>query len=135
MSTTASTLALAVTATLAGLTTASPLPNTTVTRAPLTSGRFTYRFTYYTPGLGACRITNSEADLVVALSYADLDPYTPAGNPNNNSLCGKKLRASYAGKSVDVTVEDRCPSCAAGSLDLSPAAFRTFVFSSISDYG
>ncbi len=64
----------------------------------------------------------------MALSYADFDPYTPNGNPNNNSLCGKKLRASYNGKSVDVTVVDRCTGCASGSLDLSPTAFRKWIF-------
>ena len=117
-------LPLAVMATLAGTATATPITaggsNLGPARAALSSGRFTY----YAPGLGACGVTNTEAELVVALSYVDFDPYTPAGNPNNNSLCGKKLRASYNGKSVDVTVADRCPSCASGSLDLSPAAFR-----------
>ena len=28
------------------------------------------------------------------------------------------------GKSVTVTVEDTCPTCAVGSVDLSPAAFE-----------
>ncbi len=117
-------LPLAVMATLAGTATASPITagsnNLTSAHAALTSGRFTY----YTPNLSACGNINTEADLVVALSYVDFDPYTPNGNPNNNSLCGKKLRASYSGKSVDVTVADCCTGCASGSLDLSTAAFR-----------
>ncbi|KAK4235238.1 hypothetical protein C8A03DRAFT_36924 [Achaetomium macrosporum] len=42
------------------------------------------------------------------MSHADFDPSTPNGNPNNNPLCGKRLRASYNGKNVDVTVIDHC---------------------------
>ena len=71
-------LSLAVMATLADTATATPITasggNLTPARAALASGRFTY----YTPGLGACGVTNSEAELVVALSYVDFDPYTPA---------------------------------------------------------
>ncbi|KAL2143393.1 hypothetical protein VTI28DRAFT_10507 [Corynascus sepedonium] len=88
--------------------------------ATLSSGRFTY----YYPGLGACGMFNGDGDLVVALSHVDFDPHTPNGNPNHNSLCGRRLRASYSGKSVEVTVVDRCPSCNSGDLDLSPAAFN-----------
>ncbi|AEO68335.1 uncharacterized protein THITE_52547 [Thermothielavioides terrestris NRRL 8126] len=87
--------------------------------AASTSGRFTY----YNPGLGACGYTNTDSDYVVALSHADFDPSTPNGNPNENPLCGKKLRAAYNGKTVDVTVVDRCVACNSGDLDLSPAAF------------
>ncbi len=112
-------LPLAVMAALAGTATASPI---TAGSNNLTPARAA--FTYYTPNLGACGSINTEAELVVALSYVDFDPYTPNGNANNNSLCGKKLRASYNGKSVDVAVVDRCAGCASGSLDLSTAAFR-----------
>lgn len=85
---------LALTAALLGIATGTPIAaningNPTVARGALASGRFTH----YTPGLGACGQTHSESELVVALSYADSDPYTPNGNPNNNSLCGKRLRA------------------------------------------
>jgi expansin (peptidoglycan-binding protein) len=115
--------------------TASPLaaavtPNAAhEARAALAGGRFTY----YTPGLGACGYANSEAEYVVALNHVDFDPYTPNGNPNNNPLCGRMIRASYNGKSVDVKLVDRCPGCNSGDLDLSPAAFSeafSFVLSS-----
>lgn len=82
------------------------------------------RFTWYNTGLGACGWANTDGELVVALSHLTFDPHTPGGNPNHNALCGRRLRASYAGRSVDVTVVDRCPSCAADDLDLSPAAFQ-----------
>lgn len=67
--------------------------------------------------------------------------YTGA-NPNDNPICNKKLTAkceynvdcrgksalaktSFAdnGKSVGVTVTDRCQACGSGDLDFSPAAF------------
>ncbi|KAH6847738.1 RlpA-like double-psi beta-barrel-protein domain-containing protein-containing protein [Chaetomium sp. MPI-CAGE-AT-0009] len=119
---------LAVTATLIGAATATPISSTGAAveaaggdkRAALASGRFTY----YNPGLGACGQNHGDGDLVVALSHADFDPSTPGGNPNNNPLCGRRLRASYSGKSVDVTVVDRCEACNSGDLDLSPAAFQ-----------
>ncbi|KAK4232908.1 hypothetical protein C8A03DRAFT_19909 [Achaetomium macrosporum] len=86
------------------------------------------KFTYYNLGPGACGTFHGDGDYVVALSHADFDPSTPNGNPNNNPLCGKRLRASYNGKNVDVTVADRCVSCNSGDLrfrhlDLNPAAF------------
>jgi hypothetical protein len=92
--------------------------------AALTSGLFTY----YSPGLGVCGQVNTTSKLVVALSYIDFDPYTTNGT-SSNPLCGKKLRAFYNGNSVDVTVVDRCPACAEGGLNLSPAAFRKFIIS------
>ncbi|KAL8408533.1 hypothetical protein RB594_007098 [Gaeumannomyces avenae] len=80
--------------------------------------------TWYNVGLGACGKQNVDTDLIVALNKADFDPSTPNGNPNNNKLCGKKMRVSYNGKSVDVTLRDRCAGCKKGDVDLSPAAFK-----------
>ncbi|EJT78380.1 hypothetical protein GGTG_03481 [Gaeumannomyces tritici R3-111a-1] len=80
--------------------------------------------TWYNVGLGACGKQNVDTDLIVALNKADFDPHTPNGNPNNNKLCGKKMRVSYNGKSVDVTLRDRCAGCKKGDVDLSPAAFK-----------
>ncbi|KAK4148592.1 RlpA-like double-psi beta-barrel-protein domain-containing protein-containing protein [Chaetomidium leptoderma] len=116
------TTVLAITATLMAATTASPIVAgaTPGEQSALSAGRFTY----YTPGLGACGQSHSSSELVVALNHVDFDPYTPNGNPNNNSLCGRRIRASYGGKSVDVTVVDRCPACNAGDLDLNPTAFQ-----------
>ncbi len=40
-------------------------------------------------------------------------------------MCGRQMRVTAAdGKSVIVTVADTCPSCAVGSVDLSPSAFQ-----------
>ncbi|KAK3396985.1 RlpA-like double-psi beta-barrel-protein domain-containing protein-containing protein, partial [Sordaria brevicollis] len=83
------------------------------------------RFTYFNPGLGACGWWHGDNDLVVALNAAQFDVATPPdGNPNHNAFCGRKIKASYNGKSVTVAVVDRCPGCPWGGLDLSPAAFK-----------
>ncbi|KAI3609335.1 expansin family protein [Moniliophthora roreri] len=81
--------------------------------------------TFYTPGLGSCGLSNGPGELVAAVSAAIFDTFPGAGpNPNLNPICGKRARVTIAGKSVDVTVVDRCPGCVGGSIDLSPAAFN-----------
>lgn len=79
--------------------------------------------TFYSTGLGSCGVTSSDTDYIIAISQELYDKYTVNGNPNNNSLCGKKIRAFYNGNSVDVTVVDRCEGCAYNDLDFSPSAF------------
>ncbi|KDQ59809.1 hypothetical protein JAAARDRAFT_33392 [Jaapia argillacea MUCL 33604] len=85
---------------------------------------FTGQGTFYEPGLGACGFTNSASDFVVAISHILYDSYqTASADPNKNPLCGVGITATYNGKSVGVTVVDRCVSCAEGDLDFSPTAF------------
>ncbi|VDB86517.1 unnamed protein product [Peniophora sp. CBMAI 1063] len=80
--------------------------------------------TFYATGLGACGITNTDTDYIVAVSQELFDSYPGAGaNPNNNPVCNKKIKATYGGKSVTVTVTDRCTGCSLTSLDFSPSAF------------
>ncbi|KAF8994155.1 RlpA-like double-psi beta-barrel-protein domain-containing protein-containing protein [Cyathus striatus] len=81
--------------------------------------------TYYYPGVGACGITNTNADFIVAVSaqYFDTFPGYAGGNPNNNPVCGRSIQANYQGRSVTVAVTDRCVGCAYGDIDLTPAAF------------
>ncbi|KAI1128068.1 RlpA-like double-psi beta-barrel-protein domain-containing protein-containing protein [Nemania abortiva] len=79
--------------------------------------------TYYTPGLGACGVYNGESDAIVALSWELFDQYTPNGNPNLNSLCGRQVQISLNGKTAVVTVEDRCQGCQYGDLDVPVAVF------------
>lgn len=99
--------------------------STTPTATPSTStgGEFSGEGTYYDPEMGACGIVNSGDEKVVAISQYLFDKYTPNGNPNKNSLCGKKINASYEGKTVEVTIVDRCVGCKEHDLDLSPSAF------------
>ncbi|GEQ68819.1 hypothetical protein JCM33374_g2488 [Metschnikowia sp. JCM 33374] len=86
-------------------------------------GVFSGQATYYNPGMGACGSVHSDSDFIVAVGDKLYESYTPGGNPNENTLCGAKLIAHYEGKSVEVTVVDRCGSCSPNDLDLSPVAF------------
>lgn len=81
--------------------------------------------TYYDPGLGSCGKTNSASDMIVAISHSLYDSKATS-DPNSNPFCGKKIKASYNGKSVVVTVVDRCTGCQHEDLDFSPAAFKEF---------
>ncbi|KAF6811621.1 hypothetical protein CSOJ01_05605 [Colletotrichum sojae] len=82
--------------------------------------------TYYDVGLGACGNTNSDDDMIVSVSHYLWDDVQEGGNPNNNPLCGRKIRVRRddGEGSVDVTVVDRCTGCEPADLDLSPAAFE-----------
>ncbi|KAM9902420.1 hypothetical protein OXX69_008333 [Metschnikowia pulcherrima] len=100
-------------------------PSTTSsTAASSASGEvFSGDGTYYDTGLGACGWTNTDTDYIAAIGHGLFDEYTPNGNPNRNTLCGKKIIAHYEGKSVEVTAVDRCEGCSPYDLDFSPAAF------------
>ncbi|CAL8579927.1 hypothetical protein XPA_005658 [Xanthoria parietina] len=80
--------------------------------------------TYYAPGLGACGRYNTASDKICAISHITYDAYANGPNPNTNPLCGKQIRATRNGKSVEVTVVDRCEGCKANDIDLSPTAFN-----------
>ncbi|EIW76616.1 plant expansin, partial [Coniophora puteana RWD-64-598 SS2] len=81
--------------------------------------------TWYAVGLGSCGVSNVATDLVVAVSEQLYDTYPgyTGTNPNNNPVCGKKIQATYQGKSVTVTVTDRCTGCTLTDLDFSQGAF------------
>ncbi|PIL26472.1 hypothetical protein GSI_12230 [Ganoderma sinense ZZ0214-1] len=82
--------------------------------------------TYYNTGLGSCGVFNTDADFIVAVDIHTIQSFPGAGtNPNLNPMCGRQMKVTAAnGKSVTVTVEDTCPTCAVGSVDLSPVAFQ-----------
>ncbi|CBX90769.1 hypothetical protein IAQ61_002254 [Plenodomus lingam] len=98
---------------------------------PLPGGAQTYTgdLTYYDPGLGACGIDSGDDDPVVAISHYTFDAAQTGSDPNQNPLCGRKIRArrvnESTGKSVsiDVTVIDRCTGCQPTDIDVSPAMF------------
>ncbi|RYC65535.1 hypothetical protein CHU98_g679 [Xylaria longipes] len=108
-------LAVAVTA---GLVSAAP-----ATSPAIASRDMSGDLTYYAPGLGACGVYNSEDDAIVALSYQLFDQYTPNGNPNLNSLCGKQIQINLGGNSAVVTVQDRCQGCQYNDLDVPVKVF------------
>lgn len=87
------------------------------------SGSHSGEGTYYSTGLGACGGTNKDSDKIVAISQKVFDANTTDDNSNDNSYCGKKIKASYKGKSVTVEVVDSCVGCAEDDLDFSPSAF------------
>lgn len=95
---------------------------------PLPSGRggpYTGDLTYYAPGLGACGVTSSDSDKIVAVSHLVFDAVSVGSNPNNNPLCGKKIRARRDNKSVDLTVVDRCTGCQPTDIDVTVDIFAT----------
>jgi expansin (peptidoglycan-binding protein) len=67
--------------------------------------------------------------MICAVSHLVYDAASTSGNPNENPLCGKKLRIERVDErdgrkhSIDVTVVDRCVGCKANDIDLSPSAF------------
>ncbi|KAI0051527.1 hypothetical protein FA95DRAFT_1534248 [Auriscalpium vulgare] len=80
--------------------------------------------TFFSPGLGACGISSTDADNIVAVSTQLFNTFPGAGaNPNANPICGKTITANSGGKSVTVTVVDECVACALTDLDFSPSAF------------
>ncbi|KAH9456071.1 hypothetical protein MJO28_006083 [Puccinia striiformis f. sp. tritici] len=81
--------------------------------------------TYYEPGMGACGLTNNSGDMIVAVSKLLYDSFpSERGNPNTNKVCGKRIRATYKGKSCDLTVVDRCEGCLHDDLDMTITAFE-----------
>ncbi|KAI4245399.1 MAG: hypothetical protein L6R40_002459 [Gallowayella cf. fulva] len=85
--------------------------------------------TFYSPsvGFGSCGNQNSDSDLVAALAQTTMRLYNPS-NPNNNPLCGHKVKVwetSKPSNTVTVALMDTCPGCHGSfDLDLSPAAFN-----------
>ncbi|KAK0431975.1 RlpA-like double-psi beta-barrel-protein domain-containing protein-containing protein [Armillaria borealis] len=78
---------------------------------------FTGDATWYSPngGFGACGTPLQNSDYIVALSSAQY-----AGGAN----CGRVIRLSYEGRSVDVIIRDLCPGCGPNGIDLSSSAFQ-----------
>jgi len=124
-----SALALACVSTLAAM-----LP--TVSQAAPVAGRQTATYTgdgtFYETGLGACGITNVDTDLIAAVADTTFDSFPGAtANPNANPICNKKVTASFQGKSVTVSITDRCTGCGASDLDFSPSAFSVLAPESV----
>ncbi|KAJ6013427.1 hypothetical protein N7540_008018 [Penicillium herquei] len=86
-------------------------------------GPYTGDLTYYDPGLGACGYTNTDSDLICAVSHILFDAASTGSNPNDNPLCGLKIRIKRDGASVDVKVVDRCVGCAETDLDVTETVF------------
>ncbi|KAI6817121.1 hypothetical protein KC332_g9659 [Hortaea werneckii] len=117
---------LCLLALIIGLSSNLPLPSNADT--------FTGDLTCYQPGLGACGVSSTEDDFIVALSHVLFDAAGSStdagGNSNENPLCGRMLRATRyneeasAQRSVDLRVVDRCTGCEVDDLDISLKAFE-----------
>jgi hypothetical protein len=83
------------------------------------------RMTYYdtSVGLGACGNLNQNSAWTVALNSAQFG----GGYPSPE--CGKTITISYGGKTAQAVIQDACPSCPYGGLDLSPSLFQHFAVS------
>ncbi|KAF8470353.1 RlpA-like double-psi beta-barrel-protein domain-containing protein-containing protein [Gautieria morchelliformis] len=78
--------------------------------------------TFFRPAVGACGDTNTVSDLVVAVSFEFFHSFGP--QTNGNPICDRRIQATApGGKTVTVTVKDKCAACAHFDLDMSPAAF------------
>ncbi|KAL7008079.1 hypothetical protein EMMF5_002261 [Cystobasidiomycetes sp. EMM_F5] len=78
------------------------------------------RGTYFEPGQGACGWSATSTDRIAALNS---NQYGNMGQPSSH--CGHKIRIknTATGAQTVATVQDACPGCNYGDLDLSPAAF------------
>jgi hypothetical protein len=100
---------------------------------PFMTGSQVGEGTYYATGLTACGVTNNDNEHIAAVSHLLFDNYPgyDGGDPNSNPICGKKVTATYQGKSVQVIVTDRCTACKLTDLDFSPAAFSVIADQSV----
>ena len=76
--------------------------------------------TYYDTGLGACGITSTNDQKVVALPHGFMGTLS-----NDNPYCGRTIaiKCDTTGKTSTATVVDKCMGCDGMSIDLSPAVF------------
>lgn len=97
----------------------------TVSLYAASSSPFQGHATFYSTGMGACGVVNSDNQPIVAVSRDIFEQYNPSsGNPNHNSLCGKRLEITWNGKKQQAFAMDECPGCKPNSLDLSPNLFK-----------
>lgn len=75
--------------------------------------------TYYDVGLGSCGWTNSNSQMVCALSGSIM-------NGNKKKYCGKSITIKSGSKSYSCKVVDTCPGCDSKNVDMSPALFKKF---------
>ncbi|KAJ7614959.1 Non-catalytic module family EXPN protein [Roridomyces roridus] len=80
--------------------------------------------TFYDPAgaLGACGNPIQNTDFAVALNTADF-----AGG----ALCGQNINVNFNGASITVNVQDLCPGCAPGGIDLTESAFAALADTSL----
>lgn len=78
------------------------------------------RATFYDVGLGACGNHNSRGDFIVALNTHQY------GSGYPGPQCGKGINIHYKGKTAHAVIQDECPGCPFGALDMSRGLFDFF---------
>jgi hypothetical protein len=121
---TAVTAALVGMLTVLGFTMTSTSANAATASIPFGQTQYGTATYYNNSGYGACgTYINPASEMLVAVSYA----WWTSANPNNDPLCsGVSVQVTYNGKTITIPVKDQCPSCDAGHIDLSQAAFAQF---------
>ncbi|KAG0173623.1 hypothetical protein DFQ28_011115 [Apophysomyces sp. BC1034] len=78
--------------------------------------------TYYDPGVGitACGGSFTAQDMICALNHVDYGQYA---NPNDSPVCGACIIVTGPAGTAKAYIQDECPGCGRGSVDLSPAVF------------
>ncbi|WWD15879.1 hypothetical protein CI109_100303 [Kwoniella shandongensis] len=89
---------------------------------------FSGRATFYDVGLGACGGYNVASDYIVAQNSAQYG----GGYPGPN--CGKSITISYGGKTAVATIQDECPTCPYGGLDMSRSLFNHFASEDVGQF-
>ncbi|KAI8137369.1 RlpA-like double-psi beta-barrel-protein domain-containing protein-containing protein [Fennellomyces sp. T-0311] len=108
---------------LSTLTTAAPVPRSLEKRAKKYKGTATWFIPETEGGVyGACGPKENSNSIIVAMNAKQY------GNMNKKSKwCGKKLRVKGPKGSMTVKVNDACPGCKYGDLDLTPKVFKKVV--------
>ena len=92
------------------------------------SGMKIGKATFYNPsaGLTSCGKQFSDSDAIFALNVAQMTKdWSTGNNPNNNPLCGRKVKLTHNGKTKIAEIQDTCPGCQGpNAVDLSPALFK-----------
>ena len=92
-----------------------------------TSGTFTGTGTWFLPAseggsTGACGKKEGNNSMIVAMNRPQY------GNTSKKSKwCGKKLKIKGPKGTVTATVNDACPECKKGDLDLTPKVFKKVI--------
>ncbi|KAK0544013.1 hypothetical protein OC846_006212 [Tilletia horrida] len=68
---------------------------------------------YGQQSMGACGRWHKNSDMIIAIS----------GQHYRQSMCGRRVAVTHAGKTIIATVADECPECPSGNLDISRGMF------------
>ncbi|KAL6636368.1 hypothetical protein U3516DRAFT_836988 [Neocallimastix sp. 'constans'] len=73
----------------------------------------------------SCGLVDFDTQYYVAMNHEQYDStLSNYANPNSAAVCNTCIKVTYNGRSVIGKVIDKCPSCAAGAIDVSLPLFR-----------